>query len=242
LNYLDFQNQRSAQGRIGTPWYQARTIILLGPPGAGKGTQAQRIAGQYGLRHLSTGDMLRDNIHCDTELAKKAVRLINRGELVPDEIMLSMVQERIAQPDCKNGFILDGFPRTLGQARGLEEICCPYKSRATTVLNFIAQPELLVRRLMNRRICKKSGHIYNLADHPPIHPGVCDMDGSELLQRADDTEAVVRERICLYERHTRPLIEYYSAQGVLHEVEGMCDPESVTANILKVLNRKDPTL
>jgi adenylate kinase len=242
LNSLDSQNLRSAQGRFGTPWYQARTVILLGPPGAGKGTQAQRIAGQCGLKHLSTGDMLRDNIQRGTDLAKKAKPLINRGELVPDDIVLGMVQERIAQPDCKNGFILDGFPRTLRQARGLEEISCPYKSRATTVLNFTVQPELLVRRLVNRRICEKSGHIYNLIDHPPIHAGICDMDGSELMQRPDDTEAVVRERIYTYEHHTRPLIEYYSAQGLLHEVEGMCDPDAVTTNILNVLDRKKPTM
>lgn len=181
--------------------------------------------------------MLRDNIHRDTELAKKSQPLINRGELVPDDIVLGMVQERIAQPDCKKGFILDGFPRTLRQARGLDEICRPYKSEATTVLNFVVKPELLVSRLINRRICKKCGHIYNLIEHPPAHSGICDMDGSELLQRADDTEDVVRERIYAYEHHTRPLIDYYSARGLLHEVEGMSDPDAVTENILKVLNR-----
>jgi adenylate kinase len=237
LNSLDFQNLRSAQGRFRTPWYQPRTVILLGPPGAGKGTQAQRIASQCGLKHLSTGDMLRDNIHRDTELAKKAKPLINRGELVPDDIVLDMVKERIAQPDCKKGFILDGFPRTMRQARALDEICRSHKSKATTVLNFAVQPELLVRRLINRRICKKCGHIYNLIEHPPAHSGVCDIDGSELLQREDDAEAVVRERIYTYENHTRPLINYYSAKGFLYEVDGMSDPDAVTANILKVLNR-----
>jgi adenylate kinase len=181
--------------------------------------------------------MLRDNIHCDTELAKKAKPLINRGELVPDDIVLGMVKERIAQPDCKKGFILDGFPRTLRQAQGLEAICRPHKSKDIKVLNFAVQPELLVRRLINRRICKKCGHIYNLIEHPPEHSGICDMDGSELLQRADDTESVVRERIYTYEHHTRPLIDYYAAQGVLHEVEGMSDPDAVTASILKVLNK-----
>jgi len=242
LNSLDFQNLRSAQGRFAAPWYQSRTIILLGPPGAGKGTQAPRIAQQYGLKHLSTGDMLRDNIHRGTDLAKQAAPLIERGELVPDNLMLGMVQERIAQPDCKSGFILDGFPRTIGQARGLEEISSPYKSRATTVLNLVVQPGLLVRRVVNRRICRKSGHIYNLVEHPPTHSGVCDIDGSELIQRDDDKETVVRERIYLYERHTRPLVDYYSAQGLLHEVEAICNPDAVTVSILKVLNTKPPTL
>jgi adenylate kinase len=186
--------------------------------------------------------MLRDNIQCQTELAKKAMPLINRGELVPDDLMLAIVQERIAQPDCQNGFILDGFPRTLRQAHGLEEICCPYRSRATTVLNFVVRPELLVRRLANRRICKMSGHIYNLLDCPPLHPGICDLDGSELLQRSDDTQAVVRERIDTYEHHTRPLIDFYSARGLLFDVEGMCDPDAVTAIISKVLIRKDSTM
>jgi len=216
-------------------------VILLGPPGAGKGTQAKRIAGQYGLQHLSTGDMLRDNIRRDTELARKAKPLINRGELVPDDIVLGMVQERIAQSDCENGFILDGFPRTMAQARGLERICSLYRSRSTTVLNVAVQPDLVVRRLANRRICKMCGHIYNLADRPPIHPGICDADGSELTQRPDDTEAVIRERIQTYEHHTRPLIDYYSAQGLLHQVDGVGEPDAVMANIVKVLDKEDPT-
>ena len=242
MNGLDFQNLRSAQGRFGTPWYQPRTVILLGPPGAGKGTQAQRIAVQFGLKHVSTGEMLRDNVHRDTELAKKAVPFINRGELVPDDLVLAMVQDRISQPDCQNGFLLDGFPRTLRQARGLEEICGPYKLRATTVLNFVVQPDLLVRRLANRRICKKSGHIYNLVDCPPVHPGICDVDGSELMQRSDDAEVVVRERIDTYKHHTRPLIDYYTARGLLYEVEGMCDPDSVTERITRILSGNDSSL
>ena len=241
MNGLDFHNQRSVQERLGTFWNCARLVILLGPPGAGKGTQAQRIARQYGLQHLSTGDMLRDNIHRDTELSRKAKPLIERGELVPDTIVLGMVQDRIAHSDCENGFILDGFPRTLAQAQGLERICGLYKSRSTTVLNLAVQPELLVRRLTNRRICKICGHIYNLVDRPPIHRGICDSDGSELMQRPDDAEAVIRERIQTYERHTRPLIEYYSAQGLLYEVEGVAEPDAVMANIMKVLDRDDPS-
>jgi adenylate kinase len=236
LNGLDLHNQRSAQKGLGTLWHCARLVVLLGPPGAGKGTQAQRIAGQYGLQHLSTGDMLRDNILRDTELARKARLLVNRGNLVSDDIVLGMVQDRIAQSDCENGFILDGFPRTLPQAQGLEGICRLYKSKSITVLNMLVEPELLIRRLANRRICKMSGHIYSLADRPPICPDICDIDGSDLLQRPDDTEAVIRERIQTYERHIHPVIDYYSARGLLYEVEGIGDPNAVMANIVKVLD------
>jgi adenylate kinase len=240
LNGLDFHHQRSVQAKLGTFWNCARLLILIGPPGAGKGTQSQRIARQYGLQHVSTGDMLRDHLHRDSELGRKAKPFINRGELVPDNIVLGMVQERIAHSDCANGFILDGFPRTVSQARGLEGICRLYKSRSTTVLNVAVQTDVVVRRLTNRRICRKSGHIYNLVDRRPIHPGICDADGSELMQRPDDTEHVIRERIHTYERHTRPLIEYYSAQGLLHEVEGVGDQDQVMANIRKVLDTDDP--
>ncbi|HET6143987.1 MAG TPA: adenylate kinase [Candidatus Acidoferrales bacterium] len=236
MNNLDFQKPRSAQGRFATPCYQSRTIILLGPPGAGKGTQAPRIAQQYGLKHLSTGDMLRDNINRGTALAKKVAPLIKRGELVPDNLMLGMVRERISQPDCHRGFILDGFPRTIAQAKGLELLNSRCESRVTTVLNLVVKPELLVRRVVNRRICRQNGHIYNLIEQPPTRAGVCDIDDSELTQREDDKEAVVRERIGLYEHHTRPLVDYYSAQGLLHQVEAICDPDIVTAEILQVLN------
>ena len=215
-------------------------VILLGPPGAGKGTQAQRIAGQYGLQHLSTGDMLRDNIHRDTGFARKAKLLIDRGSLVSDDIVLGMVQDRIAQSDCENGFILDGFPRTLPQARGLEGICRRYKSKSITALKMLIEPELLINRLTNRRICKRSGHIYSLVDRPPVQPGICDVDGSELMQRPDDTEAVIRERIRTYECHIHPVVDYYSSQGLLYEVDGLGDPDAVMANIMKVLDADEP--
>ena len=154
-----------------------------GPSGAGKGTQAQRIAQRYQLPHLSTGDMFRDNIRRDTELGRKAKPLMERGELVPDEIVLSMVEDRIAQPDCENGFVFDGFPRTLAQADDLERICQQHKFGATVVLHMVVQPDLLMRRLTGRRICKNGGHIYNIYDRPPKREGICDQDGSELIHR-----------------------------------------------------------
>src|ERR1700731_4458549 len=137
-------------------------VILLGPPGAGKGTQAQRIAQRYRLPHLSTGDMLRDHIQRDTELGRRAKPLMERGELVPDEIVLSMVEDRIAQPDCVNGFVFDGFPRTVVQADALEQICRKYSFGGTVVVHMAVQPQLLMRRLTGRRICKNGGHIYNI--------------------------------------------------------------------------------
>jgi adenylate kinase len=240
LNGLDFHNQKSIQQGLGTLCSCVRMVILLGPPGAGKGTQSHRIARQFGLQHLSTGDILRDNIRRSTEMGQQAKPLIERGELVPDHIVLGMVKERIAQSNTSNGFILDGFPRTLQQARGLERICRDYKSHSTTVVNIAVAPEMLIRRLTNRRICKMHGHIYSLVDRPPVRPGICDLDGSELTQRPDDAEAVIRERIQTYERHTCPLIDYYSAQGLLHEVAGESDPEAVTAGIMTILDKDDP--
>lgn len=239
MNGLDFHGESSAREGMRGVWWYARVVILLGPPGAGKGTQARRIASAYGLQHLSTGDMLRDNIRRGTELALRAKPLIDRGDLVSDEIVLGMVQDRIAAPDCENGFILDGFPRTLAQARGLERICPLYQFKSATVLNMTVQPEQLIRRLTNRRICKRSGHIYSLVDHPPKHAGVCDLDGSELIQRPDDTEAVIRDRIDTHERHARPLVDFYSALGALHEVEGAGEPDAVLANIKNILESED---
>jgi adenylate kinase len=239
LNGLDLHNQKSVQQGPGTLWNSVRIVILLGPPGAGKGTQAQRIAGQLGLQHLSTGDMLRDNIRRNTELARQAKPIIERGDLVPDHIILGMVQDAISQANSGNGFILDGFPRTLAQARGLEGIIRYYKSRSTTVVNIAVKPECLIHRLTNRRICKMHGHIYNISDRPPIHEGQCDVDGSELIQRPDDNEAVIRDRIHTYECHTRPLIDYYSARGLLREVRGVADAETVMSDILKILEKEE---
>jgi adenylate kinase len=213
-----------------------RAVILLGPPGAGKGTQAQRVALRYHLPHLSTGDMFRDHIHRDTELGRQAKPLMERGELVPDEIVLGMVEDRIAQPDCANGFVFDGFPRTLQQADDLERICRKHHLGCTIVLHMVVNPDLLMRRLTGRRICKKCGHIYNIYDRPPKHEGICDLDGSELIHRPDDSEGVIGERLSAYDRQTEPLVEYYTVRGLLRPVDAMADADTVTEEIARILD------
>ncbi len=227
------------QNGIGGVPRPRRAVILLGPPGAGKGTQAQRIAQLYGLPHLSTGDMFRDHIHRDTELGRKAKPLMERGELVPDEIVLSMIEDRIAQPDCDNGFVFDGFPRTLAQAEDLERICRQHNFGFTVVLHMVVDRDLLMRRLTGRRICKMGGHIYNIYDRPPKRACICDEDGSELIHRQDDTEPVIRERLAAYEKQTRPLVAYYKAQGLLSPVDAMANADAVTASIEKILDEAE---
>ena len=224
-------------GRVSSRLHRA--VILLGPPGAGKGTQAQRIAQQYRLPHLSTGDMLRDHIQRGTELGRKAKPVMERGELVPDEIVLGMVEDRISRPDCDNGFVFDGFPRTLAQAEDLERICRQHKFGYTIVLHMVVDPDLLMRRLTGRRICKTGGHIYTIYDRPPKTAGICDADGSELIHRPDDTEPVILGRLGAYERETKPLVDYYKGQGLLIEVDAMADADAVTASIAKTLDRAE---
>ena len=224
------------RGAVGVLQGLGRAVILLGPPGAGKGTQAQRIAQRYHLPHLSTGDMFRENILRETDLGRKAKPLLERGELVPDEIVLGMVEARIDQPDCANGFVFDGFPRTLRQADDLERICNQHHLGSTIVLHMIVNPGLLMRRLTGRRICKGGGHIYNIYERPPKREGICDLDGSELIHRPDDSEGVIGERLSAYDRQTQPLVEYYTLRGLLSPVDAMADADTVTESIARVLD------
>lgn len=215
---------------------QARAVILLGPPGAGKGTQAQRIARAYKVPHLSTGDMFRDHIGRDTEIGRRAKAIMAHGDLVPDEIVLGMVEDRINQPDCLNGFVFDGFPRTLHQADDLQRICERHHLTCTIVLHMVVDPHMLMRRLTGRRICKANGHIYNIYDRPPKQEGICDQDGSELIHRHDDTEDVISERLSAYEHQTQPLVQYYTARGLLKPVDAMGPVDTVADSIAKILN------
>ena len=212
-----------------------RAVIFLGPPGAGKGTQAKVVAGRYGVPHLSTGDMFRDHVSRGTELGNRARPIMERGDLVPDELVLSMVEERLARADCRHGFVFDGFPRTLHQAERLGEILGGLKSGGPRVIHFVVDREQLVRRMTGRRTCKVGGEIYNIYDRPPKVPGQCDFDGGELVQRADDREDVITERLAAYDRQTRPLVDYYRGQGVLVDVDGSENPEAVTRALVQIL-------
>ena len=210
-------------------------IILLGPPGAGKGTQAQAIAEQLQLPHISSGDIFRENLKKETELGKLAAGFMNKGELVPDDVTIAMIRERLSRPDCDSGALLDGFPRTPAQAvalsKMLEEIggqvnCVPYISVAEAVL---------IERLTGRWTCREAGHIFHEKYNPPKQPGRCDFDGSELYQRDDDKAETVTRRIRVYLEQTKPLIDYYQQRGLLVEVDGSLPIEQVTANLLAAL-------
>lgn len=214
-----------------------RAVIFLGAPGAGKGTQAKEVARAYQAPHLSTGDMFRDHVGRGTELGRQAKPIMERGELVPDPIVLGMVEERISRPDCTSGFLFDGFPRTLPQAEKLDEMLRRRAFGRPLVVHVAVSYDLLLRRLTGRRTCKVCGEIYNVHDRPPKVAGRCDKDGGELLHRADDREEVIRERLAAYDRQTKPLIEYYRAQGALVDVDGAAEPAAVTRSVFDVLSR-----
>jgi adenylate kinase len=214
-----------------------RALILLGAPGAGKGTQAREIARVYDVPHLSTGDMFREHVAKGTELGRRAKPIMDSGNLVPDEIVLGMVEERVARRDCAAGFVLDGFPRTLPQAERLEEILSGLPLRRALSINLAVDEEAVVRRIVSRRTCKSCGAIYSTEGKMPRLEGKCDVCGGEVIQRPDDREDVVRQRLAAYHQQTQPLIEFYRRRGQLLEVDGSKDIATVQRDMLGLLER-----
>jgi adenylate kinase len=217
-------------------------VILLGAPGAGKGTQAKKIMEVYGIPQISTGDLLRENVAQGTELGKQAKAIMNRGELVPDKLVCDMVADRLLKPDCGRGFILDGFPRTVAQAQWLDEFLGSklFASQMCSkmppvVIEIAVSYNQLFKRLTGRRSCPACGRIYNVYFQPPRVPDTCDVDGTRLVTRKDDTEDVISERLKAYERQTLPLAEYYKGKGRLQALDGDREPATVTAETLKAI-------
>jgi adenylate kinase len=211
-------------------------LILLGPPGAGKGTQADRLRADFGLAHISTGDMLRAQVAEGTELGKEAQRYMQAGELVPDGVIVGMITERIGVDDARDGFLLDGFPRNEAQARALGEALGGLERRLTAALLIEVPDAEVVRRLGGRRVCVKNpGHIYHVEFDPPKHEDVCDQDGSRLVQRDDDREETIRRRLEVYHAQTAPLIGHYDGEGLLRRFDGSRGPNEVHNHIRATL-------
>lgn len=213
----------------------AAYIVLLGPPGVGKGTQAKILAERTKLVHVSSGDLFRENIKNQTELGKLAKSYMDKGELVPDDVTIAMIKDRLSQPDCTAGAILDGFPRTPIQAEALKKLLADFKGDVNVAPFINAAPEVLIERLSGRWTCRAQGHIYHQQFNPPKQAGKCDIDGSELYQRDDDKAETVARRIHVYFEQTAPLVEYYRGQGKLVEVDGTQPIEKVTAALLSAM-------
>lgn len=210
-------------------------IILIGLPGAGKGTQAEKIQEAYNIPHISTGDMFRQAIKNETELGKKAKSFMDQGELVPDEVTIGIVRERLNEDDCKNGFLLDGFPRTIAQAEALQTILTDMDKKIEYTLHVDVPEEKLVERLTGRRVCPSCGTTYHTLFNPPKKEGVCDVDGETLIQRDDDQEETVKNRLNVNIKQTEPLLKFYAAQGSLITIDGDQDIEKVFHDIQKQL-------
>ena len=207
-------------------------IIMLGAPGAGKGTQAKKIAEKYSIPHISTGDIFRANIKNGTELGKKAKTYMDQGLLVPDELVVDLVVDRVQQDDCTNGYVLDGFPRTIAQAEALSGI-----DDIDYVINFVLDEEEIVKRLSGRRLCKSTGRIYHIVTNPPKKEGIDDETGEPLIQRDDDKPEAIRHRLEVYKASTEPLIGYYKEKGLLVDIDASVSPEDVLKSILSAVGR-----
>jgi adenylate kinase len=210
-------------------------LILLGPPGAGKGTQAQRMVDRYHIPQISTGDILRAAVKESTPLGMKAKGFMDQGQLVPDEIVIGIIEERLKAKDCNLGFILDGFPRTIPQAEALQSILTKIGKKIDHIINIEVDPEELVRRLTGRRTCKNCGAMFHLLFQLPKKEGICDRCGGTLHQRADDKEETIRTRLKEYEKQTAPLIQYYQGKKTLRSIQGVGSPDQIFDQIIRLL-------
>ena len=211
-------------------------LILLGPPGAGKGTQASSIVAEYGITHISTGYIFRHYIKNETELGKKVKSYLDKGQLVPDELTIDLVWDRLSKEDCKNGFLLDGFPRTINQAEALQKGLEERGLKLDKVINIDVDKNILVKRLSGRRVCKNCGETYHIDNKPTLKDGVCDKCSGEVIQRADDNEKTVLDRIEVYEKQTFPLIDFYKNLGLILTVDGTLSIEDVFSQIKESLS------
>ncbi|MBT2683734.1 adenylate kinase [Bacillus sp. ISL-37] len=210
-------------------------LVLMGLPGAGKGTQADKIVGKYNIPHISTGDMFRAAIKEGTELGLQAKSFMDKGELVPDEVTIGIVRERLSKADCENGFLLDGFPRTVAQAEALDTMLADLGKKIDFVINIDVDQSILMERLTGRRICKNCGATYHLVFNPPSKEGVCDRCGGELYQRADDNAETVQNRLDVNVQQTKPLLNFYEDKGYLRNINGQQDIDVVFADIEELL-------
>jgi adenylate kinase len=212
-------------------------IVLLGPPGSGKGTQATRIEKEFGIPHISTGDIFRYNISRNTPIGLEAKKYIEKGLLVPDDLTLRIVESRFLEEDCRNGFLLDGFPRTLAQAEALDKVLSEKAKELDAVINLEVSNDIIIHRMTNRRVCKVCGESYNLCFYKPVSEGICDKCGGSLITREDDRLETVSNRLKVYKDQTYPLIEYYKEKGVMVTVNGELPADEVFRDIKKALEK-----
>ena len=212
-------------------------IIMLGAPGAGKGTQAKKIAAKYAIPHISTGDIFRANIKNNTELGQKAKTYMDKGELVPDELVVDLIMDRFKEADCANGYVLDGFPRTIPQAEVLDKALTELGDKIDYAINVDVPDENIIKRMSGRRACVTCGATYHIVHIPPKKEGVCDTCGSELILRDDDKPETVKNRLDVYHKQTQPLIDFYTEKGVLRSVDGTVDMKDVFAAIVAILEK-----